>query len=180
MRIATWVLAAFLVLYGAVLASSIGAENGFLRDEAGRPAMTDYISLWGAGRLVGEGRAAAAYDWDQHDAAQAKGLGRTPPVVAPIAYPPTFLLVIAPFAALDYLPSYLLWGAVTLAAYAAVNAMILGRAAGAIWMSATIATVICFWLGQNGLLNAALLGAGLHLVSDQAAAGRRGVRTAVV
>ena len=163
MRIATIVLSAFLALYVAVLGCSIGAKNGYLYDEKGQLALTDYISLWGAGRLATEGQAAAAYDWDKHDAAQAKGLGRPLPNLSPVAYPPTFLLVVAPFASLPYLPSLLLWTLSTLAAYAAVNGWIIGRPAGAIWMSATTATVICFWLGQNGLLSAALLGAGLLL-----------------
>ena len=164
MRIATIVLSLFLALYVAVLACSVGAKNGYLFDEKGQPALTDYISLWGAGRLAWDGQPAAAYDWDKHDAAQEKGLGRPLPTLSPVAYPPTFLLVVAPFAALPYLPSLLLWTLSTLAAYAAVNAAIIGRPAGAIWMSATTATVICFWLGQNGLLSAALLGAGLLLI----------------
>lgn len=168
MRIITIVLSAFIALYAGALAASVGkGTHGFLYNQNGQPSETDYLTLWAAGKLAAQGNAPAAYDWEKHYHAQAEGLGRLPPTLGPIAYPPTFLLVMAPFGTLPYQTSYLLFGLLTLALYATVNAAILGRPEGAIWMTATVATVVCFWLGQNGLLTAALLGLGLLLIPSR-------------
>jgi hypothetical protein len=152
-----------VAFYAAILVMQVGKVKGWPVDDLGRPTQTDYVALWGAGRLALDGRPAAAYDWDAHRQAMADGLGRVPKAF-PFPYPPTFLALIAPFAALPYIPSLLLWGFITLALYAAAMARVIGRPEGAIWMAAPILTLANFNVGQNGFLTAALLASGLVLL----------------
>lgn len=162
-RIATIVCAIVIAAYAQLLFNSFGKPDGWLRDDKGVSQLSDHVSLWAAGRLAREGKPAAAYDWAQHaEVMRAELKAKTDEL--PFAYPPPFLVVMSGFSGLDYVPSMLLFGLLTLAVYGVVTARILGSWEGAVWMCAPLATMLNFCMGQNGALTAALLGAGLLLL----------------
>lgn len=166
----TLALALVMAGYAAILVTGFGKPNSWLIDDKGQITFTDYAALWGAGRLALEGKAAAAYDWALHAAAMAQGVGRTVQQF-PFPYPPTFLAVMAPFAALPYVPSLIVWSSLTLVLYLATCAWVVGRWEGAVWLGAMIVTLGNFIVGQNGFLTAALMGGGLMLLTSRPVLG---------
>lgn len=163
-RTITTIALVTIAFYCALFAKAIGRPGGMLLDDQGRPAVVDYVAMWAAGSLALQGHPEAAYDQIAHKNAQDQGLGFDTEQTFPFAYPPTYFLLVTPFALLPYLASLVAFTLATLALYALVNANIVGRPSAAIWMLATTAT---FWnvaVGQNGLMNAALLGSGLLLI----------------
>lgn len=153
------VAAAFLVAALASLATAHGVV-----DALGRPLGVDFSGVWVAGREVLAGAPARPYDHAAHYAAQraAFGGGET---FLPWPYPPLFLPVAALLARLPYLAALALWQGGTLLLFAAVVGM---AASGAGFRRRDLvpaalafpAVAINVMHGQNGLLNAALLGAG--------------------
>ncbi len=162
-QLVTLALALVMFAYGAILVGGIGKPGSWLVDDKGQPAFVDFTALWGAGRLALEGRAAAAYDWAAHAEAMSIAIGR-PAQQFPFPYPPTFLALMAPLAALPYLASLAVWCTATFALYLFACARIVGRWQGAIWMGAMIVTLGNIVAGQNGFLTAALMGGGLLLL----------------
>jgi hypothetical protein len=79
----------------------------------------------------------------------------------PWSYPPVFFLVVAALAALPYLPAYLLWQGVSLAAALAVFRAILPQPSALLYALAFPAVLVCLGHGQTGFLTAALLGGGV-------------------
>lgn len=157
-----------IAMYCAMYAMAIGKPKGVLIDDTGRPAVVDYVAFWSAGKLTLEHRPEATYDRTLHRAAQDRYLARETGAF-PWAYPPTYFVPAALFATLPYFASLAAFTLLTLALYAIVNARILGEPTGALWMLATSSTLWCFWVGQNGFLNAALLGSGLLLIPTRPA-----------
>jgi hypothetical protein len=139
-------------------------------DVLGRPLGTDFTSFWSAGRMVLEGRAAAAYDWAAHNAVQwqthhAGGY-------FPFSYPPLLFLVMVPIAMLAYVPALLVWQATSLlAALAAVRAILPGRRVMLLALGFP-GVLVCLGHGQTGFLTAALFAGGLvALARHEVAAG---------
>ncbi|MGQ0674048.1 MAG: glycosyltransferase family 87 protein [Hyphomicrobium sp.] len=162
--LATKLCAGLLTVYILMLLAFTGPSQGWpgLGD---RPKeTTDYVAIWTGGKLALEGRALAAYDWDQHKGEATAVLGAEPPGFLPWPYPPTFLAMAAVFALLPYGWSMLLWVAATTGAAALVAARITGAARGALWMTVSVAILYNAHVGQNGALSAALLGCGLLLL----------------
>lgn len=162
-RIATTTCALLLAAYAHLLFQQYGRAGGWLVDDKGAAQLTDYVSLWSAGRMVVEGRPAAAYDWKAHAEVMSEALQRSQGEF-PFSYPPTYLPVVAVSALIPYVPSMLISGLVMLALYAAAAARIVGTWQGAVWMCAPMTTMINFYAGQNGFLTSALLGGGLALL----------------
>jgi hypothetical protein len=128
-------------------------------DAYGRPLGTDFSCFWTAGRMVLEGRAAAAYDWPAHFEVQQQTHGVD--LFFPWSYPPVFLLVVAALAALPYVASLLVWQAGTLlAALGALRAILPTRQALLLGLGFP-AVLVCLGHGQTGFLTAALLAGGL-------------------
>lgn len=163
-RLVTLALSLLLAVYVGLLARGIGQPDGWLIDDKGRAQSYDYVALWAAGRLTLEGTPHKAYDWSEHQMAQNRGLGYASPDRYPIAYPPTYLMVMAPFAALPYIPSMLAFIALTAGLVGWAGARIAGRPEGALWALATTATFWNLGVGQNAFLTAGLLGIGLALL----------------
>ncbi len=171
-RFVTIALSLLLAVYVGLLARGIGKPDGWLIDDKGRAQSYDYVALWAAGRLTLEGSPRKAYDWKEHQQAQNRGLGYDSPDRYPIAYPPTYLMLMAPFAALPYIPSMLVFVTLTAGLVGWAGARIAGRPEGALWALATTATFWNLGVGQNAFLTAGLLGAGLALLpTRQIAAG---------
>lgn len=129
----------------------------------GRPVGSDFVQYWSVSKLALDGAPAAAYDPAVLHAAERAALAADTMVV-PWHYPPTFMLALLPLALAPYLVALAAWLGLSLAAYAVV----LRRAADGVLALAlgllfpAVANNLAS--GQNGLLTAALLGAGLLLL----------------
>src|SRR5271155_3082354 len=128
---------------------------------------TDFVSFYAAGKLALAGAPALAYDHAAHAAAE---IAATQPHTAYqfFFYPPVYLLICAPLALLPYMVAFVLFQAVTLAAWLLVINRILDLR-GWSWCLPVLAYPAVFWtlgLGQNAFLTAALLG-GVTLSVDR-------------
>lgn len=161
-QLVTLGLALVMAGYLAILIGGVGKPGSWLIDDQGQVTFTDFTAIYGAGRLALEGHAVQAYDWATHAQAMSRAIGRTAQQF-PFPNPPTFLAVIAPFAALPYVPALIVWLAITFALYLYTCASIVGRWQGAVWLGAMIVTLANIIAGQNGFLTAAFMGSGLLL-----------------
>lgn len=132
-------------------------------DRAGKPLGTDFVSFWTASQLALEGRAAQAWDvaahWDAQKALFGAGVG-----YSAFFYPPPFLLICLPLAALPYFGSLVVWLAATGYAYWRVVRALAGPRIDALALLAFPAVLVNAGHGQNGFLSAALIGAGALLL----------------
>jgi alpha-1,2-mannosyltransferase len=130
-------------------------------DLTGKPLGTDFVSFWTAARMAIAGQSAAVYEPALHAAAEHAAF---PDVASYFAffYPPVFLLMCLPLAALPYLGALVVWLGVTGLAY--------WRSLRAIWPQGGTALVtfpavfIDIGHGQNGLLTAALFATAMKLM----------------
>lgn len=155
--------AAWLMLTGTVLglAFLVVTATGNV-DLMGRPLGTDFSSFWTAGRLVLEGTPTLAYDWPALAAAEIRLIGSHD--FFAFAPPPPFLLVMAPLAALPYLPALLLWQSVSGAAAIAAVWRIVPSRRIVLLALAFPGVFLCAGHGQNGFLTATLLAGGMLLL----------------
>jgi len=156
-----------LALYVIATVVWISLAHG-LSDANGKPLGTDFASFYAAGSLVLDGQAAQVYDMAAHYARERQLFGADTPYYAWF-YPPFFLLLAAPLAALPYLLALAIWQSVTFAGYLAVMRAILLTASltrrqtalGLLAAAACPAASVNLGHGQNGFLTAALLGGAL-------------------
>jgi hypothetical protein len=129
-------------------------------DVKGKPLGYDFITFYSAAEVAQDGAAVATYDLAAMRAAQ---LAIAPGTEQPYAwhYPPTFLLLVLPLAFLPYFAALAGSLAATLVAYLAVLKQIAPHPVTLMLALAFPATFINLFHGQNGFLNAALLGAAL-------------------
>lgn len=146
------------------LAWLIGTAHGGI-DRNGFLLGTDFLSFWAASGVLQQG--GSAYDAAAHIAQQRQIYGGQSGFTA-FFYPPPFLLICWPIAALGYFPALAIWLVTTGTAYWFAVRAWLGRmpwyvfaAFPAVWYTVTH--------GQTSFLVAALLGAGCWLI-----AGKRG------
>jgi hypothetical protein len=152
--------AGFLVaLQGMVLLFFIVGTHGWF----GRvPANTvDYASFYAAGTLADAGRPEDAYDDAALQTAEERA---TQPGINHEYFfnPPPFLLIMAPFARLPYLPSFYLFEILTLWAWIVLGTRVAGG--GSTATLALMAVPSVWWVlaeGQNSFLSAALMAAGM-------------------
>jgi hypothetical protein len=128
----------------------------------------DFAVFWSASYLTIHGEAASAFDWVQIEqlARPLQGLtfadSRTP-----WAYPPTFLLVVWPFAYASFLFSYLAFvlAGLLFAAFACTQ-LVRNKLPSAFWLAAAAFPPV--WIasvaGQNSFLTAGLMALGLALL----------------
>ncbi len=153
----------FLTFAGALIWIAL-ARGGI--DRAGKPLGTDFVGFWTASELALEGRAIDAYRVAAHWDAQRALFG---PNVAYTAffYPPPYLLLCLPLAALPYFWSLAVWLGATGAAYWRVLRAYAGPRIGAFALLAFPAILVNAGHGQNGFLSAALIGGGALLVDER-------------
>jgi hypothetical protein len=163
-RLITVVCAIFAFAYAIAFIKKAHGPDGMVLDQHGRPQLTDYLSLWSAGKLAAEGRPAQAYDWQAHATRMGEAMERTPHSPLQFSYPPSFLLVMAPLSHVPFSASLVLFGLLTLAPFAFLAGRIVGRPEAALWMLATVPPFWNFVVGQTGALAATLLAAGLLLL----------------
>jgi alpha-1,2-mannosyltransferase len=175
-RTGQWLTASRARGYGlVVLGLSVLAIAGWvalshgLVDRNGKPLGTDFSSFYAAGSLVLDGRAADVYDMAAHYAREQQTFGPATPYYAWF-YPPIFLLVATPLAAMPYPLALLVWQAASFALYLGVIGGIVRRmtrlAAAqqrlALLLAAGFpAVLVNLGHGQNGFLSAGLIGAAL-------------------
>lgn len=158
-----WIAVAALYLaFNVVLHLRAGLSDG-----AGEPLGADFINSWSGAVLAWSGNAATVYDWKAYHAFQEKLVGASLDFYH-YSYPPSALVLTAPFAAIPYLPGLALWLATGwLAFFAALrkacakDAWLLALASPAVFVNALG--------GQNGMWSAALLGGGLGLLQRRPA-----------
>jgi hypothetical protein len=133
----------------------------------GRPAVTDYLVFWLAGRSALHGAAATAYDPHFLHAAEVAAAGHAFTGSLPWRYAPHFLFMVGALALLPYLASFLVWVAGSLAAYAFTISRIAGTRIAMVLACATPAVFINAICGQNGPLTAALIGGALLTLEER-------------
>lgn len=148
----------FVAIFALAGLAWLAMSDGVV-DIKGKPLGYDFITFYSAAEL-GAQDPTAVFDLAAMRAAQ---LAIAPGTEQPYAwhYPPTFLLLVLPLAALPYVAALLTSLATTLVAYVAVIRRIAPDPATLMLTLAFPATFINLFHGQNGFLNAALLGAAL-------------------
>lgn len=146
--------------YLVVLAGTY-LRGQFLTDLQGRPIANDFVDVYAAGQMALAGKAASAYDWPTHKAAEERALGHAFADYYGWHYPPPFLFVAAALALLPYVAALLVWLCATLAAYAAMLRFILRDRAGSLLALGFPAAIWNITAGQNGFLTATLIGGAL-------------------
>ncbi len=146
------------VLAYAFLLTGWAAQGFWLVDRAGQAIANDFVNVWAAGKLALEGQPAAAYDWAVHREVEVAAVEHDFDGYYGWHYPPTFLFVAAPLAALPYLTAALVWLAVTLPAYMLTIRSIIGERLGLLLACAFPGVIWNISAGQNGFLTAALIG----------------------
>jgi len=135
-------------------------------DIEGKPLGTDFVSFWTASELALRGAVAQVYEIAAHWSLQKALFGPSQNYTA-FFYPPVFLLVCWPLAMLPYVWSLAAWLLVTGWAYVRVVRGYLGRSLGLWPILAFPAVVLNAGHGQNGYLNAALIGGGALLLDKR-------------
>ncbi len=157
--VALCVLLPALLYFGKGVVENLLVAGPGLENIAGTVAGSDFVAFYAAGQVTNESGAAASYDESRHHAAIVAVAGSE--LNMTWLYPPTILLIVAPLAALPFLPALWIW----------VVAQI-GVMAAAIWRiaphPAAPALALLFpgvahntFAGQNGTLTAALIGFGM-------------------
>ena len=103
-RIAPW----FALVYTALWAMSLDTGPSLLRDGTGLVVGRDFLNLWMAGKAAWGSDPARFYDLATYQAAMAPYVGPGYPGQV-WSYPPSVMLVAAPFGLLPYLPALMLW-----------------------------------------------------------------------
>jgi hypothetical protein len=155
-----------VVANAAYLVTQIIGKTWIL-DASGRPIHTDFTNVYAAGRLVLEGHAAAAYDWNLHYAAENALVAHSQAEYLGWHYPPPFLLIAGLLATLPYAAAFLVWMAATLPLYLMTIRTIVGDRIGWLVGGAFPCLMPNIISGQNGFLTASLVGGALALLESQ-------------
>ena len=153
----------YLLVCLALTLAAVGLGQGVL-DPSGKALGTDFISFWSASTLLRQGQPAAAYDHEALVAVQQSLAGADAPLYTWL-YPPMALLLVAPLAALPYLPALLAWLSLGLLGYLSVLWRLLPERRALVPMLAFTPVFINLGHGQNAFLSVTLLGWGLIFLS---------------
>jgi alpha-1,2-mannosyltransferase len=152
-----------LVGYAACIAYLFWTAQGHM-DQFGRPLGSDFANIWTAGLRVLEGMPELAFDPERHRELQNQIFPSLNGGFFGWHYPPMFLAIAGLLAKLPYVPSLIIWQAVTLLLYLGVVMKILPHRLTWLVAIAFPAVIINLLHGHNGFLTAALLGGGLILL----------------
>ncbi len=132
----------------------------------GAPLFYDFSVFHQAGTLANSGHAGDAYDDDKMIAAlRAAFPGST--LRLPWNYPPTFLLMLMPLAALPYVVAWLIWSCALYIIYV-LMARRLVRDQYRVWVLLLAPGIaVNLFFGQNGILSVVLLGGGVFLLRSR-------------
>jgi arabinofuranan 3-O-arabinosyltransferase len=147
-------------LYAAFLISVYRAGT-WIVDGSGVPIYTDFACAWITAVEAVHGQAALLYEPAKFVEIQASFVGQNATFYPVWPYPPTFFLIMAPFAVLRYFQAFIAWDAITLLGCIVVVYAIVRRQAAIALVLASPFTAWNFLAGHNGLLTASLLGGAL-------------------
>ena len=161
---AGWRLQAYGVALAAVYAGLLlhfYLAGAWIIDRAGMPVYSDFTDAWVAGIEALRGKAALIYEPAEFIRIQSALLGPRDFFYPNWPYPPTFLLVLAPFGALPYFGAFLVWDIATLFGFIIVVYFIVRQRPAIVLLLASPYSLWNFLAGQNGFLAASLIGASL-------------------
>jgi len=127
------------------------------------PLAMDFIPFWSASHLSLQGHAVDAYNFALLRKVESDALGH-PAGMLPWLYPPSFLLVVYPFALLPWKIAAILFLGTTYAAFVKAISVIVDRRTAVIVATAFPGALLAALAGQNGLLTASLVAFGLALL----------------
>jgi hypothetical protein len=135
--------------------------GGWIVTSEGAPIYTDFTTFWAGGMQALHGDAAALYDPAEFLKTQTALLGAQSFLYPNWPYPPTFFLIMAPFALLPYFWAFISWNFITLSSCISVVYLIVRRSPAITLVLASPFTAWNILFGQNGFLTATLFGASL-------------------
>jgi hypothetical protein len=136
----------------------------WIYDPDGLGIPTDFVNVWAAGRLVLEGHAAQAYDWDIQRQVELNLLRQDFIGYFAWHYPPPFLFVASFLAQFPYAVAFIGWVSASFVPYVALMRAIVGRTFGLMLAVAFPMVFNNTLVGQNGFLTASLIGGALYLM----------------
>ena len=151
----------FLFIYAVAICYWLFMASGNF-DMRGHPLGTDFTSFYAASSLVLQGNPHLAYDFSSHFAAEKAAVGEQLNLYYSFSYPPTFLLLLAPFAKLPYLLALALWLSMTLLFFIAMVRKLANEKETIILLLAFPAVFLTIGHGQNAFLSAGLIAGGLY------------------
>jgi hypothetical protein len=136
----------------------------WIYDQSGLGIPTDFVNVFAAGKLVLNGLAAQAYDWDIQRQLEIALMGQN--IIGPFAwhYPPPFLFVACFLAQFPYSVAFIGWLVISGVPYLAVMRAIVGRNFGLMLAAGFPMAFSNTMVGQNGFFTAALIGGTLYLI----------------
>lgn len=163
LKAATWFGRERAIGYAKMLAIAFAPALVWFYLQATGPVGSDFMGLWGAGKLALAGHPADAYVPAAESAFQLQ-FGRDHWV--PFLNPPPFLFVISPFGLLPYPLALAVWVAATYAVWLLVAKRLVP---GGVWPIAVFpGAMVSAWHAQNGFVTASLfVGAVLALRSKR-------------
>ena len=154
------ILALYVVIYGFFIISGSGYT-----DRMGKPVGGDFSAFWASSHVLLTGKASDVYD-DNIIFAVEKSIAGVD-YRNPIPYPPTFFFVIAPLALLAYIPSLILWLAVTFSVFQYVTYRFAPHAL-TIWLTFSFPGAFQNVIhGHNGFVTASILGLAFLIIEKR-------------
>jgi alpha-1,2-mannosyltransferase len=164
-------IALYIIVYCYTIVPGLHGHN--ILDRNSIPIGADFSNFYSAATLALSQSPAATYDFTKMRAAQVRTIGANPESIGGMwwVYPPTFLLLLLPFAFFPYFVSLAIWLITTLLGYLKVILRI-APSRQTIWLAPAFpGTFQNVAHGQNGFLSAAILGGGLLLLDSHAFIG---------
>ena len=116
LRLLSWAAVILFVAYGAVYVTGLDFAHAIPRDGKLHVVGRDFLNFWMYGRAAGEPNPGRYYDLGTYFAATDAITGPGYPQQL-WSYPPTLMLLAAPFGLMAYLPALALWTAIGVAAF---------------------------------------------------------------
>jgi hypothetical protein len=157
---------AVAAIYAAFLVSVYRAGT-WIVTSGWLPIYTDFACAWAAAVQALHADATALYDPVEFVKIQAALVGPRDYFYPNWPYPPTFLLILAPFTALPYHGAFITWDLATLLGLIVVVYCIVRRRPAIALVLASPFTAWNFLAAQNGFLTGSLLGAGLLFLESR-------------
>ena len=145
----------FLAAAGTYL-YGLNGQPPFPRDGSTLVVGRDFLNFWMYGRAAALPDPGRWYDAAAYQRELATLLGPGYPGLN-WSYPPSIMLLAAPFGRLGYLPALLLWTVASLAIFLAVAARQIADRRALIALMVSPAAVFCLMSGQSSFLTAAML-----------------------
>ncbi len=162
-RAYAWIFAALMWLALAYhwVSLVLGHHPENIATAPGKQGPSDYLAFWVAGRMALAGHAADVWSLDNLGPREHAVAVLDPTVRLAFFYPPTFLLLCLPFAALPYMAGFAAFVAAQWAALAVVLRRILPESWGWLPIFAFPGLLMNAATGQNGFITAFCLGVPL-------------------